>query len=499
MKTSSIDVEKPSRLRLARLGAATAALAVILTGLSVPAAQALQPGEWLLESETDLGDFGIPGGIAIDQSNGDYYLTDFSTHELVKFNRAGQELTSRGKEGPGLGNFKSPQGVAVDANGYVYVADAENDLIQKFDENLTYMTQWGGTGSGDGKFKYPYDLAIAPNGDVLVADLKNDRIQRFKSDGTWVNTFGSKGQGIDQLSMPRGLAVSESGTVLVADTGNHRVSAFDAAGNGLGSFGSIGNQPGQFFTPSDIEVDVKGFILVNDVGNSRIQRFDGGGNPVAAWGTPGSAFGFDLDRTTGALHTVVIGSLLQYRAASVPAFATGPNESATVGKPYETHLEASGYPAPAISVVGDSLPKGFVLNGDTISGVKRKTGSYKVTLQADNTVGNPVVKEYSITVGKASSVVKTAWSTKKPKVKKAYSVKVRISAPGTTGLSRTGSVKVYYGSKRVKTVKISKADRGVETVKLPAFTKKGKKKVTVKYFGNSQLKGKSYVTYVYAK
>lgn len=41
-------------------------------------------------------------------------------------------LTQFGSFGAGLGQFKHPQGIAVDANGNVWVADSGNNRIQKF-------------------------------------------------------------------------------------------------------------------------------------------------------------------------------------------------------------------------------------------------------------------------------------------------------------------------------------------------------------------------------
>ena len=40
--------------------------------------------------------------------------------------------------GNGAGQFKNPQGVAVDSSGNVYVADTDNDRIQKFSSDGTY-------------------------------------------------------------------------------------------------------------------------------------------------------------------------------------------------------------------------------------------------------------------------------------------------------------------------------------------------------------------------
>ena len=497
--SSSVRQIGGTRAQATRLRVGAAALAVLLGGAITPSAQAIEPGNWILESSVELAD-GLASGVGVDPSSGDVYVTNMSTAMLFKYNSSGEKLTSRGGPGTGYGKFDTPKGVAVDADGYVYVADAGNDLIQKFDKDLNFVAQWGGTGSSDGEFKYPRDVAIDPDGNVLVADLQNDRIQKFTSDGTWASKFGTAGQGLGELSHPKSLTVTKGGIILVSDSGNNRVSAYFPDGTPQGSFGSTGAELGQFHSPDDIEVDEKGYIFVNDYGNSRIQRFDGGGNPLTEWTTLGSAMGMDLDRKTRRVYVLMTSKLLAYREASSPKFTTGLKPSAIVGKPYTSVFAASGFPAPAFSVIDGSLPKGFTLNGDTVSGVKRKAGAYSVSLRADNGDGDPATEVFTVTVGKASSVLKTSWSTKYPKVKKTKIVaKLRISAPGTTGLSRTGTMKIYYGGKYIKSVKVYPSYKGVVTVKLPVFHKKGKKKIVVKYQGNSQLTSSTYVKYVTAK
>ena len=492
---------RAARRRVARLGLAGAAAAALLAGAAVPAAQAIDPGEWTFDAELGVGKFTLSYGVAVDPSNGDFYVTDPGNDRLLKFNSKGEELAKRGETGDGYGNFNGIHGVAVDASGFVYVADTDNNLIQKFDSDLNWAGQWGGTGSANGEFSSPLDVAVDGTGSVYVADTLNFRVQKFDSDGTWKDKWGTQGQGDGQFDQPRALTVSSGGVVLVADTNNDRVSAFTDKGVFQGSFGSSGTEAGKFDTPADIVTDASGNIFVADIGNDRVQKFNGAGTPVALWATPNSSQGIALDALTGRTYVADGASgVTSYREASSPSITTGLKATGTVGKVYTSKLTASGFPAPVFSVLSESLPKGLELVEDTVTGVKRKTGTYQVTMQADNSVGDPVSKEYQVTFNRAASVLKTSWSTKYPKVKKTKIVaKLRISAPGTTGLSRTGTMKIYYGGKYIKSVKVYPSYKGVVTVKLPVFHKKGKKKIVVKYQGNSQLTSSTYVKYVTAK
>ena len=487
--------------RFTRLGATASALAIALASLTVPAAQAIQPGEWTLETQFGAGGFSFPYGVAVDQSNGSFFVSDLTGAGIFKFNSRGELLAKRVGSGQGKGNFQAPTGIALDDSGNLYVADAQNNLIQKFDKDLNWVDQWGSLGNGNGEFSLPIDVSVDSSGNVYVVDALNNRIQKFTGDGTYLGKWGTQGQGDGQFDQPNAVTVSPGGVVLVADTKNSRISAFTGTGVFQGSFGSSGNGPGEFEIPADVDIDESGNILVLDSGNGRVQKFNGAGTPITQWDVPTGSTSMALGSASGRAY-VVDGStaVFSYREASGSVFTTGLQPNGTVGKVYTSKLKASGFPTSTFSVLGDSLPKGLELTGDTVSGVKRKAGTYQVTLQADNGVGGPVTKEYAVTISKASSVLKTGWSTKYPKVKKTKIVaKLRISAPGTTGLSRTGTMKIYYGSKRVKTVAVHTSDHGVVSVKLPAFTKKGKKKITVRYFGNSQLRSSKYVTYVAAK
>ncbi len=88
-------------------------------------------------------------------------------------------MTSWGSLGFGDGQFRNPQGIAVDGAGNVYVADSGNDRIQKFSASGAFLAKWGSEGSEDGQFLFPEGIAVDSLGDVYVADSENNRIQKF--------------------------------------------------------------------------------------------------------------------------------------------------------------------------------------------------------------------------------------------------------------------------------------------------------------------------------
>jgi len=484
--------------KLWRVGIAGAAAAVLVIGGAVAPAQALQPGEWTLETELLLQAPLPSQRAAVDQSTGDTYVVDAFDNSFYKFDSNGTAQYKKGSAGSGSGQFKDPKGIAVDSERNVYVADMGNNRIQKFDRNGNFLTQWGSAGNGAGQFSNPYGIAVDSTNHVYVADSGNARIQKFDSNGNYKVRWGSLGIQDGQMKTPMGVAINSDGNVIVADSLNNRVQVFDEDGDFLSKWGSFGSGVGEFQTPTDLTIDQSDRVYVADYINKRVQKLNLVGTYLGQFTTPSEPRGVAFDTTTGRIYVTSQTGSRAFRPAVTPVFTSSPVATATVGKPYSAKLQASGIPAVSgFAVAAGSLPSGVKLEGSTLAGVPSKVGTFKVTLQADNTVDPSGLKAYNITVGKASTKVSASFTTRNPRVNRTYVyTKVRISAPNTTGLGRNGTVKVYYGSKLKKTVKIYPSDGGALRFKLPKFTKKGKTKVTFKFLGNSQLKSKTYATYV---
>ena len=117
---------------------------------------------------------------------------------------------------------------------------------------------------------------------------------------------------------------------------------------------------------------------------------------------------------------------------------------------------------------------------------------------AESGVGAIVKKDYTITVRKAITKMTAKFSTKHPTARKTTTkLSVKVYAPSTVGVSKNGTIRVYYNSQKVKTVKMYHSYNGHMTFKLPKFTKKGKNKVTIRYSGNSKIYSSRYATYVH--
>ena len=104
-----------------------------------------------------------------------------------------------GAAGSGNGQFKEPDGVAVNqTSGDVYVVDRGNNRVERFSAAGSYEAQFNGTeidgvpaGAGHeapAKFSEPSGIATDPtNGDVYVIDSGHNVIDKFSAAGSYIS------------------------------------------------------------------------------------------------------------------------------------------------------------------------------------------------------------------------------------------------------------------------------------------------------------------------
>lgn len=256
-------------------------------------------GEFLLQSGTQgsaEGLFNDPRGIATD-TEGNVYVADTGNARVQKLDSEGNFLAKFGAQGAGNGQFAALQDLAVDAEGNVWTLEAGNPFIpggeariQKFNAAGEHIFSYGSTGEGTGQFKQPQGIALDAEGRVWVADTGNHRVQEIIiAPGCCVfhNVYGAEGAEEGQFQSPRGIDVGPAGDIWVADTGNHRVQQLSAEGEYLSQFGSAGNEPGEFANPHALATDAEGDIWVADTGNDRVQQWQAWINTVIVSGPDG--------------------------------------------------------------------------------------------------------------------------------------------------------------------------------------------------------------------
>ena len=193
-----------------------------------------------------------------------------------------------GERGSGLGQFRAPTGVAVNAGDTLYVADAFLDRITLFDGAGTALVAWNLSGSAPGRLRGPRGLAVDAGGDLYVADSGNHRIQRFRRDGTFVEVLGDTGSAPGRFWGPYGLTLTRDRQLYVADQGNARVQRFDWSESPARFVSVVGEGNSPLVSPTSVAVDSLGFLYVADLDGREIVQFDPAGQEVRRFHGEGS-------------------------------------------------------------------------------------------------------------------------------------------------------------------------------------------------------------------
>jgi len=136
--------------------------------------------------------FNQPYGIVIDKS-GNLYVSEVNNHDIRKITTDGTVSTYAGNGKAGLANgtgtaaqLNFPKGLAIDGDGTLYVADAGNNSIRRITTGgvTTTLAGIGVAGAVDGdsdsaQFKSPNGVAVDAAGNVYVTDNGNNKIRKI--------------------------------------------------------------------------------------------------------------------------------------------------------------------------------------------------------------------------------------------------------------------------------------------------------------------------------
>src|SRR5262249_20631036 len=156
-----------------------------------------------------------PQALAID-SKDNLYVSDFSAHDIKKFDSTGKLLATIGEEGKDDGEFVQPSGLYIDADDNLYVCDTFNQpaRIQKFNAKGKFLKSWSNSFFG------PRGIGGDGKGRLYVVDTGNHKIQVFNDEGAFQKEWGGMGSGDGKFREPVGLTVDPQGFVYVADSDN---------------------------------------------------------------------------------------------------------------------------------------------------------------------------------------------------------------------------------------------------------------------------------------
>lgn len=354
-------------------------------------------------SNTGLGTFNSPYGVAVD-ANGNVYVADTFNHVIRKISSAGVVTTLVGAVGANgtaddntanapLARFNAPRGIAISPAGTaLYIADTGATSIR-----VVALSGVGGTVTGvttlvpAGTFTFPIGIA-ADATHVYVADFSANVIRRVVISGGAVSlfagivgnsTFADGNAATATFSGPSGLALNSDSTALyVADRNNNRVRRITGLSTtvavttfaGTGTAGSLDTSPGTsstFSSPTGVAVDASGNVYVTDGANHTIRLISGSGanavtTPLGGLGSgstdgTGNAARFNgpfgiAARTISSVPYVYVADQANHtiRRASTPAAPTivsltPSSQNATVGQNGITFTAVvTGYPAPTL-------------------------------------------------------------------------------------------------------------------------------------------------------
>ena len=207
-----------------------------------------------------------PHGIHLD-SEGNIWISDGSSHTVVKLSPQGETLLTLGTKGQagdwneaaGTKLLREPNDVVFGRNGDVFLVQGHtpgangDPRVLKFDKTGKFIKSWGGKGTEQGKFQVAHGIAIDAKGLLWVTDRENSRIQIFDQDGTFVRQ-------VKYAGLPCSLLIRNNGITMVNGfTG--QILELDLEGKVLGVYGKMG----EFGEAHNVSVNPKGEIFVGDV------------------------------------------------------------------------------------------------------------------------------------------------------------------------------------------------------------------------------------------
>ena len=216
--------------------------------------------------------------------NNDYILVnELGTNKILKYSQELELVDSWGGAGTGDGEFNIPRSIVQDSRGNYYVSDELNHRIQKFTEDGDFIASYGSYGTGTGQFAVQQGLSIDANDRVYVADTYNNRIQVFNTYPSWeyAGSFGTYGVYVaanatsfqpEIMNHPRGVYVDkETGRIVVTDSSNNRVMVYNSFEQGFSFYQSQNGYLGMSL-PTHAIMD-NGFLIVLD-SHSRILKYN---------------------------------------------------------------------------------------------------------------------------------------------------------------------------------------------------------------------------------
>jgi tripartite motif-containing protein 71 len=232
------------------------------------------------------GEFRTIDGVWVD-ARGRILVVDKGNNRVNFFNGGGRFLGSFGEPGQGPGQFNQCTGIVIDRRQRIIVSDQGNGRIQVFDAEGKFLTAFGKKGSGDGEFLEPMGLALDSRGHLYVGDGTRDDVQVFDENFAFVRKFGTLNPEAGGMEKIESVAVGPPPReeIFVADEKHSRIHRFSAEGRHLGTLGKQGFGAGMFAREVEgLTFDNLGYLYAVDETAGKIEVFAPDGRPVHSFG-----------------------------------------------------------------------------------------------------------------------------------------------------------------------------------------------------------------------
>ena len=233
--------------------------------------------------------FKYPSWLEVD-STGRIVVGDSTGNTMTVVSPTGTKLYTFGSSGTGLGQFKDPRGMGMDAQDNLYVADNGNKRIEVFSlgaNGATFLRSWT-TPGGD----YRGLTVDKANGWVYLVNAGAGKIEKYSLTGQALASWGGFGMAAGKfLDGGRGITVDGDGNVWVGDMPNFRAQKFSPTGQFLLQAPNPAEPPppGGFAMPGSAATDAAGNLFVIDTYNWRVQKLGPDGAFIRQWGRRGGA------------------------------------------------------------------------------------------------------------------------------------------------------------------------------------------------------------------
>lgn len=211
-----------------------------------------------------------PVGIAVDNSNGNIFVSDEKRHTIIVFNKTGKYLREWLVMSPTKLNILGDKLFAT-TYGPVYIFDKNG--TSKFGK---VIKKFGKNGRGKLQFYYANGIGFSNDKDTFyVPDSNNNRIYAFNmnSEPLWISGVPSK-KIMDikvKYEVPVGITVDENDLIYSTEFLGGAIAVISKKGKKIAAYGEMGSRNGEFAYPSDIQYMGNRRFVIADKGLDRLQ------------------------------------------------------------------------------------------------------------------------------------------------------------------------------------------------------------------------------------